>query len=58
MSERIFALIGYLSVPILTQSENWALFAALAFRVTYKSVPILTQSENWALYYKFSCSHL
>ena len=35
-------------VPILTQSENWALFP-IKKSCTGARVPILTQSENWAL---------
>ena len=36
-------------VPILTQSENWALYKQLKNYWRIKHVPILTQSENWAL---------
>ncbi len=37
-------------VPILTQSEDWALsIHSLLFGVNYVTVPILTQSEDWAL---------
>ena len=39
------------TVPILTQSENWALLRMLYGLKPSKGVPILTQSENWALYY-------
>ena len=35
-------------VPILTQSEDWALFKTLK-RDVNDVVPILTQSEDWAL---------
>ena len=37
-------------VPILTQSEDWALFAAALLTLGRSVVPILTQSEDWALY--------
>ena len=37
-------------VPILTQSENWALYYTMANLHSATAVPILTQSENWALY--------
>ena len=36
-------------VPILTQSENWALLPTAAPIDPKVEVPILTQSENWAL---------
>ena len=36
-------------VPILTQSENWALSATDRLLAEQRLVPILTQSENWAL---------
>ena len=40
-------------VPILTQSENWALYGD-RIDTSIPDVPILTQSENWALYeYEF-----
>ena len=38
------------TVPILTQSENWALFGCVSSLCTSSVVPILTQSENWALF--------
>ena len=37
-------------VPILTQSENWALFEGAVPILIVGVVPILTQSENWALF--------
>ena len=36
-------------VPILTQSENWALSLISSTTSVTEGVPILTQSENWAL---------
>ena len=39
------------SVPILTQSENWALLTISKAVSNYAQVPILTQSENWALFH-------
>ncbi len=42
----------FTAVPILTQSENWALFYICHRDATNLVVPILTQSENWALYYR------
>ncbi len=36
-------------VPILTQSEDWALFPLFSFDHCSSRVPILTQSEDWAL---------
>ena len=46
------------SVPILTQSEDWALYHQQysIFRPLI-SVPILTQSEDWALFQKISWLH-
>ena len=35
-------------VPILTQSEDWALFYDFG-NIGITKVPILTQSEDWAL---------
>ena len=37
-----------LNVPILTQSEDWALLPSLP-EISIEEVPILTQSEDWAL---------
>ena len=37
------------NVPILTQSENWALYHLHLHLRCHRHVPILTQSENWAL---------
>ena len=39
----------YYGVPILTQSENWALSRSMSNQTVALIVPILTQSENWAL---------
>ena len=38
-----------IGVPILTQSENWALLSEEDRESEREAVPILTQSENWAL---------
>ena len=38
-----------IEVPILTQSEDWALSQGFARAVLFGVVPILTQSEDWAL---------
>ncbi len=37
-------------VPILTQSEDWALFKESGKTAQQVQVPILTQSEDWALW--------
>ena len=38
-----------IGVPILTQSEDWALFVSFLIWKLELMVPILTQSEDWAL---------
>ncbi len=38
-------------VPILTQSEDWALYITQKKLPFAKYVPILTQSEDWALFF-------
>ena len=37
-------------VPILTQSEDWALSEGFREVFYVRPVPILTQSEDWALF--------
>ena len=41
---------GIGDVPILTQSEDWALSHIAKGLIISVEVPILTQSEDWALY--------
>ena len=43
-------LANFSKVPILTQSEDWALSKSHCVYVVACVVPILTQSEDWALY--------
>ena len=43
-------------VPILTQSEDWALCGGSSVLCCSLEVPILTQSEDWALFLKFGQS--
>ena len=47
------ALVVGSVVPILTQSEDWALCFAANNQDLSQPVPILTQSEDWALFQQF-----
>ena len=42
-------MTGKIKVPILTQSEDWALSEPCDRLLVALEVPILTQSEDWAL---------